>query len=366
MDGLGAGEDGRVWMFGAGITAPQAIDGLSEVDVAQVAITRTQHYAVSAEGKVLTWKAPRTRPGAPADLSQVVPRLLPGITDVQIKTVACGISFLVLLTDRNILMTSGNGAQGCLGHGDFEDGEHPRIVEALLAVEVASIAAGSAHVAVATKDNEVFTWGCGDNGRLGLGDDADQCLPQRVTFEAEVAPVNSVHCGDDCTIFITDGGGFEACGSNRGNKLGLLAPEPVAVAGFAGAGPPMSPSASVDGGSGTPAAGGGGGGGGIRRQESKISLMSMSAPGTPLLRTTSMMSAHEAYSPMPLANPGEIGLVSAVDLGASHIAVVTDDGCVHTFGSSHSPLYSSSLSTCSSSSSSSSTIVNTHVYCLLT
>jgi NIMA (never in mitosis gene a)-related kinase 8 len=51
-----------------------------------------------------------------------VPRILPGLMDVAIKHVACGISFLVLLTERNILMTNGNGSQGCLGHGDYEDG----------------------------------------------------------------------------------------------------------------------------------------------------------------------------------------------------------------------------------------------------
>jgi NIMA (never in mitosis gene a)-related kinase len=145
-------------MFGAGITSPQQMEGLSDVDVAHVAISRTQHYAVTSDGKVLTWKAPRARPGMPIDLSIVVPRILPGLTDVAIKQVACGISFLVLLTERNILMTSGNGSQGCLGHGDYEDGDQPRIVEALLAVEVESISAGSAHVRRAFSNRNVHPW----------------------------------------------------------------------------------------------------------------------------------------------------------------------------------------------------------------
>jgi alpha-tubulin suppressor-like RCC1 family protein len=74
-------------------------------------------------------------------------------------------------------------------------------------------------VVIATKDNEVFSWGCGDNGRLGLGDTADQCLPQRVVFDIDAPPVASVQCGDDCTVFISDAGEMEACGSNRGTVL---------------------------------------------------------------------------------------------------------------------------------------------------
>jgi NIMA (never in mitosis gene a)-related kinase 9 len=83
-------------------------------------------------------------------------------------------------------------------------------VEALLAVEVESISAGSAHVVIATKDNAVYSWGCGDNGRLGLGDTADQCLPQRVAFDIDAPPVASVQCGDDCTVFISVSGEMQA------------------------------------------------------------------------------------------------------------------------------------------------------------
>ena len=55
---------------------------------------------------------------------------------MSIRHVACGDSFTACVTDRGILMTHGHGAEGCLGHGDYEDCAHPRMVEALLGSEV--------------------------------------------------------------------------------------------------------------------------------------------------------------------------------------------------------------------------------------
>lgn len=53
-----------------------------------------------------------------------------------VRLVSCGDSYTACLTDRGILMTFGGGAQGCLGHGDYEDSPSPRIVEELLGFEV--------------------------------------------------------------------------------------------------------------------------------------------------------------------------------------------------------------------------------------
>lgn len=43
-------------------------------------------------------------------------------------------------------------------------------MDALRGVGVRQIACGSGHTVVLTTDGEVFTWGRGDDGRLGHGD----------------------------------------------------------------------------------------------------------------------------------------------------------------------------------------------------
>jgi alpha-tubulin suppressor-like RCC1 family protein len=74
-------------------------------------------------------------------------------------------------------MTCGTGSDGCLGHGDYDDTPVPRIVQSLLELEVTHVSAGSTHVAAVTSDGGVYTWGCGDHGRLGLGHDDGACVP---------------------------------------------------------------------------------------------------------------------------------------------------------------------------------------------
>lgn len=84
---------------------------------------------------------------------------------------SCGDKFTVFVTDNGIVMTCGQGELGCLGHGDWSSSSKPKLIEALLSFDVTSVSCGNAHVAVVTSDGVVFSWGCGEDGRLGLGDE---------------------------------------------------------------------------------------------------------------------------------------------------------------------------------------------------
>lgn len=88
--------------------------------------------------------------------------------------VCCGGDFTVFVTDNGIVMTCGMGEQGCLGHGDWSNSSKPKLIEALLSFDVTCVSCGPAHVAVVTSDGIVFTWGCGNDGRLGHGDEDNQ------------------------------------------------------------------------------------------------------------------------------------------------------------------------------------------------
>ena len=49
------------------------------------------------------------------------------------------------------------------------------------------VSCGDAHVIVLTKSGDVYTWGCGEFGRLGLGDEEDHTTPQKVS-QCQVSP----------------------------------------------------------------------------------------------------------------------------------------------------------------------------------
>ena len=125
-------------------------------------------------------------------------------------------------SDNGIVMTCGDGTYGCLGHGNWNNTNTPKLVESLLTVDVAAIACGHRHVVVVGGGGEVYSWGQGQGGQLGLGHEEDCSLPQEVTIPEDQV-VENVRCGGDGTIFITQQGSLLACGSNARNKLGLNA-----------------------------------------------------------------------------------------------------------------------------------------------
>ena len=85
---------------------------------------------------------------------------------------------------------------------------------------ILKVSCGSAHVMVVTADRELFAWGRGDNGRLGLGNQQSHALPQPVSLEAGFT-AKAVKCGVDCSFVLALNDRLLACGSNRCNKLAL-------------------------------------------------------------------------------------------------------------------------------------------------
>ncbi|KAF2979166.1 hypothetical protein EK904_003604 [Melospiza melodia maxima] len=96
----------------------------------------------------------------------------------------------------------------------------PKIVEALLGYEMVQVACGASHVLAVSNEREVFAWGRGDNGRLGLGTLECHNCPQQVTVPPE-HEAQRVICGIDSSMVLTVKNQILACGSNRCNKLGL-------------------------------------------------------------------------------------------------------------------------------------------------
>lgn len=58
----------------------------------------------------------------------------------------------------------------------------PSLVEGLEEESVISVSGGRVHSMALTSKREVWTWGCGKNGRLGLGSSSDEAEPMLVDF----------------------------------------------------------------------------------------------------------------------------------------------------------------------------------------
>lgn len=130
------------------------------------------------------------------------------------------------------VFTWGRGEDGQLGLGDASDQEEPTYVDALRGVGVAQIACGSGHTVVLTTQGDVYTWGRGDDGRLGHGENMWKYVP-RLTLALRGRNMVQVTCGSYHTAAVTSTGDLYTWGGGmygklgHGNEAGCSAPQRV-------------------------------------------------------------------------------------------------------------------------------------------
>lgn len=72
----------------------------------------------------------------------------------------------------------GDGDYGKLGRGGSDGCKTPKIVEKLQDLDIVKVCCGSQFSVALTKDGQVYTWGKGDNQRLGHGTDEHVRYPK--------------------------------------------------------------------------------------------------------------------------------------------------------------------------------------------
>ena len=138
------------------------------------------------------------------------------------------------------LFVWGSNSHGELGTGDTDRRLAPTRVAGLPA-PVRQVAAGLYHTGMVTEAGDLLMFGSGELGQLGLGDDDNRATPTlvaRAVFDGEA--VLMVACGAFHTVVATEGGGVYTFGNGEYGQLGhgdeenLLAPRRVPAAGFNG------------------------------------------------------------------------------------------------------------------------------------
>jgi alpha-tubulin suppressor-like RCC1 family protein len=140
--------------------------------------------------------------------------------------VSCGHNFTLAWLHDGKVLSWGSGHHGVLGHGDTSDVTAPTVIDALKDETIVEAAAGHSHSAFVTKDGKVYTCGKGKDGALGLGEknQKDVLAPQLVTFPQEARVVQascSVGEHHGHTLAVTEEGQVYAWGDGYKGKLGL-------------------------------------------------------------------------------------------------------------------------------------------------
>ncbi|CAD5119050.1 DgyrCDS7699 [Dimorphilus gyrociliatus] len=193
----------------------------SKVKIKDMAVGRDHIIVVTVEHCVYSWGCNEYGQLGHGDTQKKFrPQTVDGLKNKSIVRLCAGSSFSVFGSDNGLIMTCGDGSFGCLGHKDMASISKPRLVEELLSVDILHVACGPRHVVAVEREGKLYSWGCGDNGRTGLGHEKTIFSPEVVKFSENIS-VKSANCGRDGTMIVTDLGSVYACGSNLHNKLAL-------------------------------------------------------------------------------------------------------------------------------------------------
>jgi alpha-tubulin suppressor-like RCC1 family protein len=114
---------------------------------------------------------------------------------------------------------------GCPDHQQLgrntSDAPHslPSTVPFPVRIQVRSIACGWKHSLLATIDGQVYAWGKGRHGELGLGDIVKEATTPRII--STISEIQQVLCGWQHSVFHSLNGQVLACGNNRHGQLGI-------------------------------------------------------------------------------------------------------------------------------------------------
>lgn len=147
-------------------------------------------FALSEEGRIYSWGRWSSVTvgdkcgvlGHGDDEDQLEPKLIEALKTEKMVRISCYAGHCLALSEAGHVYSWGDGDDGMLGHGDDEGlyGYIPKLIEALQAVKVVGVSVGDTHSIAVTEGGEVYSWGHGGSGQLGHGDTETQHIPKRV------------------------------------------------------------------------------------------------------------------------------------------------------------------------------------------
>lgn len=217
--------------------------------VSMVAAGAKHTVASTAKGDVYTWgHGDGGRLGNGEKRGTLVPEAAVGLDGIFIVRIACGEAHNAAITDDGLVYTWGSGSFGRLGHGDEQDQYAPKLIDALVRTPIAMVACGAFHTALVTRTGELYTFGGGQYGKLGLNSETNLETPRMVVNNISNKRVTQVchplsganppppslypltpilphslsqaACGFQHTCMISDDGFVLTCGFGGNGRLG--------------------------------------------------------------------------------------------------------------------------------------------------
>lgn len=151
-----------------------------------------------------------------------LPKALESAVLLDIHSIACGSKHSVLVTKQGEMYSWGEESGGRLGHGVDTYVTHPKLISTLSGINIESVACGEFHTCAVSFCGDLYTWGDGMHnfGLLGHGNDTAHWIPKKVCGPLEGLHVSSVSCGPWHTAVVTSAGQLFTFGDGVFGALG--------------------------------------------------------------------------------------------------------------------------------------------------
>ncbi|ESQ41205.1 hypothetical protein EUTSA_v10012520mg [Eutrema salsugineum] len=153
-------------------------------------------------------------------MDSLLPKALESTIVLDVQNIACGGQHAVLVTKQGESFSWGEESEGRLGHGVDSNIQHPKLIDALNTTNIELVACGEFHSCAVTLSGDLYTWGKGDFGVLGHGNEVSHWVPKRVNFLLEGIHVSSIACGPYHTAVVTSAGQLFTFGDGTFGVLG--------------------------------------------------------------------------------------------------------------------------------------------------
>lgn len=231
--------DNLVGQLGVGNTGgyaltPQIVSNFSN-DVSSVTVGGQHTCAITLTGDLKCWgnNAVGQLGMGTAGGNQSTPVDISIGGGVSVRAVAAGQDFTCAIVQDRSVYCWGRNASGQLGLGNQIDYNLPQRLTSIS--DVLSIVAGGSHTCAIEMDGSVWCWGANGSGQLGLGSiGGSSALPQKLQ---NLSGVRQLSLGVAHTCAVTQDNELYCWGSNDNGQLGLSGsgiPSPTLVASSVG------------------------------------------------------------------------------------------------------------------------------------
>ncbi|XP_014496784.1 PH, RCC1 and FYVE domains-containing protein 1-like [Vigna radiata var. radiata] len=161
-----------------------------------------------------------TQPPATTDV--LIPKPLESSVVLDVQQIASGMRHIALVTRQGEVFTWGEESGGRLGHGIDKDFSRPHLVEFLAVTNMDFVACGENHTCAVSTSDDLFSWGDGtyNVGLLGHGTDVSHWIPKKVSGPLEGLQVISISCGTWHSALATSNGKLFTFGDGTFGVLG--------------------------------------------------------------------------------------------------------------------------------------------------